>query len=209
MLRLYVAGQTPKSVLAFTNLKKICEEHLKGHYRIEIVDLLEIRNSQAATRSWHCPPSCGNSPNRSRRSSAISPTRNACLSDWICARASDAVMLLKPDDLCATLEQAARAPGDERYILRLYVAGLTTRSSRAVSNLKDICDKYLEGRYDLDVIDIYQQPGLTRGEQIVAAPTLIKKLPLPIRRIIGDMSNRDRVLVGLDLVRASDDVGDR
>jgi circadian clock protein KaiB len=118
-------------------------------------------------------------------------------------------MLLKPDDLCATLEQAARAPGTERYILRLYVAGLTTRSSRAVSNLKDICDKYLEGRYDLDVIDIYQQPALTRGEQIVAAPTLIKKLPLPIRRIIGDMSNREQVLLGLDLVRASDEGGDR
>ena len=118
-------------------------------------------------------------------------------------------MLLNPDDLRSTLKEAARAPGGERYILRLYVAGLTARSSRAVSNLKDICDKYLEGRYDLDVIDIYQQPALTRGEQIVAAPTLIKQLPLPIRRIIGDMSDRDRVLLGLDLVRASDDAGDR
>lgn len=130
------------------------------------------------------------------------------MSGWICACASDAVMLLNPDDLSATLKEAARAPGGERYILRLYVAGLTARSSRAVSNLKDICDKYLEGRYDLDVIDIYQQPALTRGEQIVAAPTLIKQLPLPIRRIIGDMSDRERVLVGLDLVRASD-AGDR
>jgi circadian clock protein KaiB len=118
-------------------------------------------------------------------------------------------MLLNPDDLLGTLEQAARAPREERYILRLYVAGMTTRSSRAVSNLKDICDKYLEGRYDLDIVDIYQQPLLTRGEQIVAAPTLIKRLPLPIRRIIGDMSDRDRVLLGLDLIRASDDAGDR
>ena len=116
--------------------------------------------------------------------------------------------MLNPDNLRATLEQVAHEPG-ERYILRLYVAGLTTRSSRAVNNLKDICDKYLEGRYDLDVIDIYQQPALTKGEQIVAAPTLIKKLPLPIRRIIGDMSDRDRVLLGLDLVRAADDAGDR
>ena len=81
---------------------------------------------------------------------------------------------------------------------------MTSRSARAVKNLRAICDDYLEGRYDLEVIDIYQQPALTKGEQIIAAPTLIKKLPLPMRRILGDMSNRERVLLGLDLVRASD-----
>jgi circadian clock protein KaiB len=102
-------------------------------------------------------------------------------------------------------ERAGQPPHAERYILRLYVTGMTSRSSRAVDNLKAICDKYLEGRYDLEVIDIYQQPVLTKGEQIVAAPTLIKKLPLPMRRIIGDMSNRDRVLLGLDLIREADD----
>jgi circadian clock protein KaiB len=90
---------------------------------------------------------------------------------------------------------------NDMYVLRLYVTGMTPRSERAVRNLQAICDEYLEGRYDLDVIDIYQQPVLTRGEQIVAAPTLIKKLPLPMRRIIGDMSDRERVLLGLDLVR--------
>jgi circadian clock protein KaiB len=92
----------------------------------------------------------------------------------------------------------------ERYVLRLYVTGMTSRSARAVKNLRAICDEYLEGRYDLEVIDIYQQPVLTKGEQIIAAPTLIKKLPLPMRRILGDMSNRERVLLGLDLVRAPD-----
>jgi circadian clock protein KaiB len=86
------------------------------------------------------------------------------------------------------------------YVLRLFVTGMTARSSRAVNNLRSICDEYLDGRYDLEVIDIYQQPVLTKGEQIVAAPTLIKKFPLPMRRIIGDMSNRDGVLLGLDLV---------
>jgi circadian clock protein KaiB len=79
---------------------------------------------------------------------------------------------------------------------------MTPRSARAVKNLRAVCDEYLDGRYDLEVIDIYQQPVLTRGEQIIAAPTLIKKLPLPMRRIIGDMSNRERVLLGLDLVRS-------
>jgi circadian clock protein KaiB len=86
------------------------------------------------------------------------------------------------------------------YVLRLFVTGMTTRSSRAVNNLRTICDEYLAGRYELEVIDIYQQPALTKGEQIVAAPTLIRKFPLPMRRIIGDMSNRDGVLLGLDLV---------
>jgi circadian clock protein KaiB len=104
-------------------------------------------------------------------------------------------------------ERAAQAAPGERYVLRLYVTGMTPRSGRAVTNLRRICDEFLEGRYDLEVIDIYQQPLLTKGEQIVAAPTLIKKLPLPIRRIIGDMSNRDRVLIGLDLIPASDDGG--
>jgi circadian clock protein KaiB len=84
---------------------------------------------------------------------------------------------------------------------------MTPRSARAINNLRAICDEYLAGRYDLEVIDIYQQPVLAKGEQIVAAPTLVKKLPLPMRRIIGDMSNRDHVLLGLNLVRASDASG--
>jgi circadian clock protein KaiB len=112
------------------------------------------------------------------------------------------------DDLHATFERAANTSPADRYVLRLYVTGMTPRSARAVKNLQAICDEYLVGRYDLEVIDIYQQPVLTRGEQIIAAPTLIKKLPLPMRRIIGDMSNRDRVLLGLDLVMASGQAAD-
>jgi circadian clock protein KaiB len=96
-----------------------------------------------------------------------------------------------------------RAP-EERYVLRLFVTGMTPRSAQAIKNLQAICDEYLDGRYELDVIDIYQQPDLTKGEQIVAAPTLIKSLPLPIRRLVGDMSDRERVLLGLDLLSAAD-----
>jgi circadian clock protein KaiB len=109
---------------------------------------------------------------------------------------------MTPRKVRATVDRAAQRPSAERYILRLFVTGMTARSARAVRNLRAICDEYLEGRYELDVIDIYQQPVLTKGEQIIAAPTLIKKLPLPMRRIIGDMSNRERVLLGLDLVRS-------
>ena len=89
----------------------------------------------------------------------------------------------------------------DRYNLRLYVTGMTTRATRAICNVREICEEHLQGRYDLEVVDLYQQPILARDEQIVAAPTLVKKLPLPLRRIVGDMSQRDRVLLGLDLTR--------
>jgi circadian clock protein KaiB len=87
----------------------------------------------------------------------------------------------------------------DKYILRLYITGSTIRSVLAVTNLNRICEEYLEGRYELEVIDLYKHPSLAKGEQIIAAPTLIKKLPLPFRRIIGDMSDKDKVLLGLDL----------
>ncbi len=87
----------------------------------------------------------------------------------------------------------------EQYVLRLYIAGLTPASRRALLNLQEICEQYLEGRYDLEVIDIYQQPVLSEGEQIIAVPTLVKKLPVPLRKFIGDLSDRDSILVGLDL----------
>ncbi len=96
-------------------------------------------------------------------------------------------------------EKALRESMDRKYLLRLYVAGTTPKSLRAVMNIKMICEEHLQGRYDLEVIDIYQQPTLAKGEQIIAAPTLIKELPLPLRKFIGDMANQERILVGLDL----------
>ena len=86
-------------------------------------------------------------------------------------------------------------------MLRLYVTGMTPRSIQAISNLKKICEEHLRGRYELEIVDIYQQPELGREAQLVAAPTLIKKLPLPVRKLIGDMSNEERVLVGLNVER--------
>ena len=90
-------------------------------------------------------------------------------------------------------------PKNKEYVLRLYIAGTSSKSMRAVANIKEICESSLKNRYDLEVIDIYQQPILTKGEQIIAAPTLVKKLPLPLRKFIGDMSDTERILVGLDL----------
>lgn len=96
------------------------------------------------------------------------------------------------------LEQAGA--GDDRYLLRLYVTGQTPRSLRAVENIKRICEAHLHGRYDLEVIDIYQRPSLAVGEKIIAAPTLVKSLPAPIRRFVGDLSDTEKVLFGLDLI---------
>ena len=86
-----------------------------------------------------------------------------------------------------------------RYILRLYVTGQTARSLRSIENLRLLCDKYLKDRFDLEIIDIYQQPALAAEGQIIAAPTLIKAMPLPLRRLVGDFSDQQRVVLGLDL----------
>jgi circadian clock protein KaiB len=97
------------------------------------------------------------------------------------------------------IDLAMSEAGRDKYILRLYITGTTSRSVLALTNLKKICEEYLEGRYELEVIDLYRMPSLAKDEQIIAAPTLIKKLPLPFRRIIGDMSDVEKVLMGLDL----------
>jgi circadian clock protein KaiB len=86
-----------------------------------------------------------------------------------------------------------------RYILRLYITGQTPRSRRSIENLRSLCDKYLKDQFDLEIIDIYQQPALAAEGQIIAAPTLIKAMPLPLRRLVGDFSDQKRVVLGLDL----------
>jgi circadian clock protein KaiB len=92
--------------------------------------------------------------------------------------------------------------GNGKFLLRLYVTGQTPRSIKSIDNLKQFCEKHLQGRYEIEVIDIYQQPALAAENQIIAAPTLVKRLPLPLRRLVGDLSNQDRVLSGLDLTLA-------
>jgi circadian clock protein KaiB len=86
-----------------------------------------------------------------------------------------------------------------KYILRLYVTGCTPKSTRAIANLRNILDENLRDQYYLEVIDVYQQPAVAEEKQLIAAPTLIKELPLPVRKLIGDMSNIQRVLIGLDI----------
>ncbi len=97
-------------------------------------------------------------------------------------------------------EDALKSGATGTYMLRLYVTGMTPNSIRAIENIKTICRDHLEGRFELEVIDIYKRPDLARGAQIIAAPTLIKSIPPPLRRFIGDLSDVEKILSGLDLV---------
>ena len=106
------------------------------------------------------------------------------------------------------IEEAACPRGDERYVLRLYIAGTTPRSMRAIANARSICEEHLKGRYDLEVIDLSKHRALAVGEQIIAAPTLLKKLPLPRRLFIGDLSDTGSILLGLNLRPAGPGNGD-
>ncbi len=96
-------------------------------------------------------------------------------------------------------KRAAKRKAEEKYVLRLYISGMTSRSLEAIENLRKICDEHLSECYDLEVIDVGQQPELVTREDIIATPTLVKELPMPIRKIIGDLSDRERILVALNL----------
>ena len=111
-------------------------------------------------------------------------------------------MKKKDSDTTAACEKSvAGINSEEHYVLRLYVTGMTPRSTEAFASIKAICEDRLQGRYELEVIDIYQHPQLAIDEQIIAVPTLVKMLPAPLRRLVGDLSNEERVLLGLDLRR--------
>jgi circadian clock protein KaiB len=98
-----------------------------------------------------------------------------------------------------SFSEAAAAQDEERWVLRLYVAGQTPKSLAAFDNLKQLCEERLKGRYTIEVIDLLKNPQLAKDDQILAIPTVVRKLPPPVRRIIGDLSDTERVLVGLDL----------
>ena len=103
-------------------------------------------------------------------------------------------------DVTAEFEAVLKQRKTDHYVLRLYIAGNNPRSQTAVENVKKICEEYLTGRYELEVIDIYQDQTKNPVDLVLAAPTLIKKLPLPLRRVIGDMTRKEKVLIGLDLI---------
>jgi circadian clock protein KaiB len=101
------------------------------------------------------------------------------------------------------------AAGGPPYVLRLFITGTTPRSARAIANLRRVCEEHLKGEYDLEVVDIYQHPESAKEHQIIAAPTLVRMLPLPLRKIIGDLADEERVLAGLDLTPKSSIAGQK
>jgi circadian clock protein KaiB len=111
---------------------------------------------------------------------------------------------IKPGDATEVFEKnlTQKAFNRAKYIFRLYVTGSTSRSLRAVYNLRKLCEEHLADAYELEVIDIYENPAIAREEQIIAAPTLVRELPLPIRKFVGDLSNTQKVLIGLDITSA-------
>jgi circadian clock protein KaiB len=109
-------------------------------------------------------------------------------------KAAPRVRKSKPKESGTAVEE-----GEQQYVLRLYVTGATPRSARAIDNIRSICEERLEGHYTLEVVDVYQQPQLAQDENIVALPTLVKQLPQPLRRMVGDLSKREKVLHSLDL----------
>jgi circadian clock protein KaiB len=102
----------------------------------------------------------------------------------------------------AELEEARARAGGERYVLRLYVCGMSARSRRAVEAVRALCDTHLRGRHDLTIVDLYQEPAAARREQVVATPTLVKSAPVPLRRLIGDLTDEARVLAALGIAVA-------
>jgi circadian clock protein KaiB len=109
--------------------------------------------------------------------------------------------MMNKQDNSQEFERLLAESGSEKYLIRLYVAGLTLRSSETLARIKSVCEEHLEGRYDLEVIDIYQQPELAQEGQIVVTPTLIKVLPAPLRRLVGDLLDTEKVLRGLNIKR--------
>ncbi|OHB50257.1 MAG: hypothetical protein A2Y10_04525 [Planctomycetes bacterium GWF2_41_51] len=103
------------------------------------------------------------------------------------------------------LTKKAKQSAKQKYVLKLYVAGINSKSSAAIRNITRICEENLKGRYDLKIFDIYQHPPLAKGEQIIAVPTLIRKLPPPLRKLIGNLANKQRVLLGLDIRSKKDE----
>lgn len=104
------------------------------------------------------------------------------------------------DNRLDSFEKALTDRPKKHYVLRLYVTGSTSKSIQAIQNIRKICDEYLGNRYELEVIDVYQQPGEARKEDIIATPTLVKRLPPPLRKFVGDLSDMEQVLIGLDIV---------
>lgn len=133
------------------------------------------------------------------RSSVKKPVEKKSVKKTVVKKNKEASTVKKTPAKKKTETSSTENKSPKKWWLRLYVAGQTSRSLAAFQNLKRICDEYLKGEYDIEVIDLLKNPQLAKGDQIVAIPTLVRNLPTPVKKIIGDLSSTERVLVGLDI----------
>jgi circadian clock protein KaiB len=106
-----------------------------------------------------------------------------------------------PETAADVFKQETAEPADAKYVLRLYISGMTARSTQAITNLATICHEYLKSRYELEIVDIYKHPEAALSDHVIATPTLVRKLPLPFRSLVGTLADEERVLAGLDLIK--------
>jgi circadian clock protein KaiB len=181
ILRLYVAGHTPRCAAAIATLRQICDQY-GGQYRFEVVDVLQYPELARSDEIIAIPTLVRKNPQPVRR---------------IVGDLSNAKDVLTRLGSSETKRASSRRP--PRYVLRLYVSGTTPSSVHAISRIKRFCDEYLAGRYDLEVIDIYQLPQHARDVRILALPALIRKRPGSRRQIVGALAQPERILIGSDL----------
>jgi circadian clock protein KaiB len=198
-LCLYVLGRNPQSETAIRNLQRLCETHLAGRYQVEVIDLLVTPQLSREHQIVVIPTLVRKLPEPIRKIIGdLSDTKRTLVGlELEAAPRTKGLPMRYPRNKECT--HADLAPEPARLRLQLYVSGATRRSSLAIANIKAIGESRLHGQYDLEVIDACQQAELLRNQQIVVLPTLIKHLPPPIRRMVGDLSDKESVLLSLGL----------
>jgi circadian clock protein KaiB len=203
-LRLYIAGQSPMSLRALANLQKLCDEHLAGHYEIEVVDLIEHPQRAQADDIIAIPTLIRTSPAPERRAIGDLSRTDRVLEGL----QMDGCGLTMAPAPVPTDPAAPAAPASGRdqvgYELTLFISGSSALSRNAIADTKRLCDTHLPGRYSLSVLDFVTSPDAVRRNRVLASPTLVRTSPLPERRYVGDLSRTQHVLQALGLT-ADDD----
>ena len=191
-LRLYIAGQTPKSILALKNITKYCEEYLSGQYSIEIIDLLKNPQLAEGDQIFAIPTLVRKFPEPLRKIIGdLSNEEKVLVGLNIRPVISNTRKMSKKNKTEIVVEG--------KLVLKLYVSGMSPKSMQAIENINRLCAEYLENSFDLEIIDLYKHPELAAEQQIVFSPSLIKRLPLPKKTLVGTFSDTEKVIKGLGI----------
>ena len=192
-LRLYIAGQTPKSVLALKNITKYCREHLEGKYTIEIVDLLVNPRLAEGDQIFAIPTLVRKFPEPLRKIIGdLSNEEKVLVGLNIRPAVVKKIQLMKKKNMPVIFS-------DSKLVLQLYVSGMSPKSMEAIENINKICSELLEDSFQLEIIDLYKHPEVASEQQIIFSPSLIKRLPLPKKTLVGTFSDSEKVIRGLGI----------